>query len=358
MKFTRTWRGVLLQLGLVLTLGLAPWQTASAEGRGTPSGARAESGTKRKAPETAEQANFQKILRQAVAEFELGNWTEARALFERAHELSPSARTFRAMGLCAFEEKSYVASLVYLTKALEDTRKPLNDDERKKLADVIGRARSFVGSFVFEVTPTDAEIKIDLAAPVFVDGKVLLDPGNHELTVSAPGYQDETRRLSIKPREDAVINIALKPNAPAEPQVVVTPKPSTPQPDKSVEPTRPPRAGLSIRRKAGLVSAAVGVASLAAGVTLGVLAKQKNDQSGCDHGSCPSQAAKRTNDHALRLANGATVTFAIAGAAIAAGAFLYFWPTAKRDEAKPAALSHLRPELAPGFAGARWEATW
>ena len=48
---------------------------------------------------------YSKALASAMAEYELGNWTEARALFEQAHELNPNARTLRAIGLCAFEEK-------------------------------------------------------------------------------------------------------------------------------------------------------------------------------------------------------------------------------------------------------------
>ena len=48
-----------------------------------------------------EAEDYQAAVRQAVAELEAGHYPEALALFREAHELSPSARTLRGLGLAA-----------------------------------------------------------------------------------------------------------------------------------------------------------------------------------------------------------------------------------------------------------------
>jgi hypothetical protein len=91
---------------------------------------------------------------------------------------------------------------------------------------------------------------------------------------------------------------------------------------------------------------------------LGVLAKNKSDASGCEESVCPTKAAINRNDEALRFAHASTVTLALGAAGLAAGAFLVFWPSAKKREAKPGATASWKPALAPGFAGASWGGTW
>ena len=53
----------------------------------------------------AQAEPYQDVVREGIHEFTAGNFVEARTLFERAHALKPSARTFRGLGLISYELK-------------------------------------------------------------------------------------------------------------------------------------------------------------------------------------------------------------------------------------------------------------
>src|SRR6478752_515129 len=72
-------------------------------------------------------------VKNAVTEYAAGNWGEARVLFARAHEMEPSARTFRGLGLCDFELRRYVEAISELEAALSDKRKPLTTAQRQEI---------------------------------------------------------------------------------------------------------------------------------------------------------------------------------------------------------------------------------
>lgn len=322
--------------------------------------AHAEGGRARDAeatPRTAESSEVQRLLKQAVAEFELGNWTEARALFERVHELQPTARTLRAIGLCAFENKQYGAAIQYLTAALGDGRKPLDASSRKAISEVVERAHGYVAQYTLELTPADATLRVDDREPIVMDGKLLLDPGVHMLTLTAEGYSDLQQRVVAQPRERPVLRLALQPRVALVESASLTAEARTPgaASAKASKENQPP-SKLSKRQWIAIGVGSLGVASLAAGVATGLLAKSKNDDSGCESGACPDQAAKVENDKALRFANASTATFAIGGAALVAGALVYFvWPGVKPSEKS---LAQLTPVFSPGFGGAAWRSTW
>src|SRR5262245_44240118 len=67
-------------------------------------------------------AAYRSAVDDAVSEFAAGRFEEARALFKRAHQLSPNARTLRGLGMTAFELRAYVQAIRELRAALADTR--------------------------------------------------------------------------------------------------------------------------------------------------------------------------------------------------------------------------------------------
>ena len=88
--------------------------------------------------------HYRALINDAVAEYDAHHFEEARALFRRAHELEPSARTWRGIGMAAFELRDYVKSLRALEASLVDSRLPLTGTERDQvqaLADTRARLR-------------------------------------------------------------------------------------------------------------------------------------------------------------------------------------------------------------------------
>jgi tetratricopeptide (TPR) repeat protein len=167
-----------LRSGLLLVVLLA----AGAPGR---AGAQARGG----------EDEYARTIREAIAEAAAAHWEEARALFERAHALEPSARTLRGLGIAAFELRHYVQSLRELEAALAERRNPLTPAQRQEVNDAIARARRYVGTVTVLVKPADAKLYLDGAE--ISRRELQLDVGDYRLTARADGYRDAERRVRV-----------------------------------------------------------------------------------------------------------------------------------------------------------------
>lgn len=182
-----------------------------------PACAQAAAGAKPSAP-TAEQRalkrEYDRTIRAALLEYQLGHWDEAAALFARAHALNPSARTFRGLGLAAFESRNYALALGYMRAALRDTRRPLTAEQRRELERASARAEGFVARLVLALEPSNATFTLD-GNPAQLDAhqELLLDPGDHELQLSAPGYEPRSMMLRAAAGTSRRLAVALAPLA-------------------------------------------------------------------------------------------------------------------------------------------------
>lgn len=310
------------------------------------------------APGKAQQQQYKRVLDEAMAEYERSNWAEARSLFEAAHELSPTARTLRAIGMCAFEEKSYVMAIKFLGDALTDTRKPLTAEQRKQTEDALWRAREFVAKYRLNLTPIDATVRIDGHEPMLADGQLLLDPGNHRLTVSASGYVTSDQTIGVRAREAGELVVTLLVEGAAVASTEPTPPPApeeAPAASTGAPPVDEPKGKLTKLQWVGVGLSAFGAAALGVGIGFGVDAKNKHDRSDCTD-TCETEADKKLNDQALTSAHVSTAMFVAGGVSAAAGIFLAVWGREK----KPSTQQSLRfaPALAQGFVGGTARGVW
>jgi hypothetical protein len=216
--------------------------------------------------ESPEKLKSRALIDDAVAEYDAHHFEEARALFRRAHQLAPSARTWRGIGMAAFELRDYVKSLRALEASLVDSRSPLTGAERDEVQAMAARARVFVGHFVLHLLPKDAVLRIDDAPTTLDDGDILmLESGHHVLTAAADDRRTETREINVVGGERREISIILPP---------------MPRPDIGL--TGEPRAGGAESSRAAWWFAGAG--ALAAGAVGGVLwwRFQSTELDGCD----------------------------------------------------------------------------
>ena len=165
---------------------------------------------------SAQPRSYERTIRQAVAEFDAGHWAEARALFEEAHAIAPSARTLRGLGMCAFELREYAEAVRALRASLESTERPLTRLQREQVEDLLARARAFIGRFNVVVEPAWASLRVDDAEPRFADdGAVVLELGEHVLEASLEGFEPIRRRLLVRGNEEEQVVLHLEPRAPA-----------------------------------------------------------------------------------------------------------------------------------------------
>jgi hypothetical protein len=161
-----------------------------------------------------ESPAYRKTIMEGVAEYEAHRFEEARSLFRRAHQISPNARTFRGMGMAAFELRDYTSAVRNLSAALRDTRRPLSEDQRKQTQGLLERSRLFVDVYTIRVTPRLARVMIDGQPPELEpDGTILCAFGQHAIEVSASGMQSQTMVVDVRGGEKKSYNIILKRSA-------------------------------------------------------------------------------------------------------------------------------------------------
>jgi len=173
------------------------------------------------APATAQRQSreYRQAVRSALREFNAGRWEEARALFQQAHEASPSARTLRGIGMASFEMRDYAAAYRALMASLASDVRPLNRRQRGAAEELLGRSRAFLGRFMVIVRPGEAELSVDLRpAQLEADGYLLLGVGEHTLTATHEGYRPSESRILVEGLEDEEIRMELAELPPEPPE--------------------------------------------------------------------------------------------------------------------------------------------
>lgn len=252
------------------------------------------------AEDRSASASYRTSIEQAVREFGLGNYAEARALFRKAHGISPNARTWRGMGMAAFELKMYVDALRELAGALDNKVRPLTDEQRVQLQSLLDQSRAFVGRYQVVLQPARAHASVDGQDALFDAGNVLLlGLGDHVVSAVAEGYQEVQVPLHVDGGEDLVLRVELAADGVAAAAMAATPSPTQPPaPVSSASttpmPSLPSRAASAAgRHGSGLSTAAwitLGGAALLAGGSVASWIVGSNRYADLDKtcgGSCP-----------------------------------------------------------------------
>lgn len=268
-------------------------------------------------------AEFNEVIKRAVTEFDAGNWDEASALFRRAHELNPSARTWRGLGLTSYELRRYVDAIAQLEAALADPRKPLTAAQRKEVDTVLARAREFVSVYRVRVIPAEAEVLVDGRPAKLTEGQLFLDPGPHNVVVRAPGYEERHAdvRAAAGTKDELSLELSVA-GQPEEPQQVAEPV-AAPAPVE--QPPAQPRKRIWTWV---LGSATVAAGAAALGLALATNGQQ-DDLDKCNKsggGGCKSIANK---GESLQL--GTNLSLGLTGAFLAGAITAFFlegreWP--------------------------------
>ena len=174
------------------------------------------------AQDVAPPPQYQALIQQALNEYDLHNLAEARALFNRANELYPNARTGRGLGMVEFELRNYGESIRHLEAALASQVKPLSGSLRAATDELLTRAKAFVAHYELEWSPQtkDSRIIVDgVPVELAANGALTLTVGEHVIEVQAPGYHDEKRAVRVQGGERARLVIELRQQARLAPEL-------------------------------------------------------------------------------------------------------------------------------------------
>lgn len=154
------------------------------------------------------QDAYRTAIDQALGEYELGNFAEARAQFLRAHELSPSARSLRGLGMAEFELRNYGAAIEHLEAALSCAERPLEESLREQTTDLLARAHGYVAQLTLRVSPEHARLSVDGVQEAA--RRLVLEVGDHALELRAPGYLTHKRLLKVTGGEQLALEVRLE----------------------------------------------------------------------------------------------------------------------------------------------------
>jgi len=278
----------------------------------------------------AQTDDYRDTIDAAVAEHASGHWEEALGLFRQAHALRPSARTLRGMGVASFEARHYADAIRYLTAAVTETARPLTPEQLLAVEQLLSRARAFVSRLSIVVSPADATVAVD--GNLVVGDKrheILLDAGEHQLVVSARGYESSVRAVQLSPGTGANFDIDLSPKRDAtalEGTSAAPPAHAVPLPASHSSADTPPRTRFR-RLKYGALGA-----TLAGLVLTGVSARMREQhaqslqQDGCQSylpGSEMEQDCQRLYEQALSWRRATIASAAVSGALLSTTLLLF-----------------------------------
>lgn len=139
---------------------------------------------------------YERAVADGMQAFDRKQYTQARASFARAHQLRPSARTLRVLGLTDFALDDFSAAREELQAALAGQVEPVTPTQRAELNQLLGWMQDNLGRVQLTLEPDEAQAKID-GRPV-AQHEVWLEPGTHRLLASAPGHHSLERSFTLE----------------------------------------------------------------------------------------------------------------------------------------------------------------
>lgn len=310
----------------------------------------------------AEEARARELFEEGRALMEQGDFREAAARFEAAHQIFPAVGTLLNLGVARRENGDLIEAWEAFERAADLARR--TEDRRE----------SYARERMEELAPRLYLLRIDVPEQARASGLVITRDGT-------PVSESRWGVAFPVPRGTRVIRAERAGAAPFETRVEVTTAgevvevaipaaaleapasaPSEPEPDApsampSPEPSATERAGMPMGRKIALGSGAVGALGLIVGGVLGLRASSQYDdaESVCpvaDAASCDATSRERSQglrDDARSSANLATVSLAVGLAAGVTGAVLWF--TSAPGDRADGESARVLPLLEPGVAG-------
>lgn len=280
-----------------------------------------------------------KLFRDAKSLATQGRYAEACPKLEESQRLDPALGTEFNLADC-YEHTARPASAWRLFNDVAEQAHVAGKAEREKAArDRASAVDPKVARLTLVVSTPDVaglELSCDgnTIQPENWNKPLALDPGVHTFAATAPDHERWSSNVTIAVeggRPELVVPALVAHRA-------SPPPPAAPVASPALAPTHQARpAGLGAQRVGGLALVGLGVVGVGVGTAFGLLSMAKHadaNSSPCPGGgACADQGAVDDWHAANSDGNVSTVAFIVGGAALAAGAILWF--TAPKSQASP-----------------------
>ncbi len=168
--------------------------------------------------------SYEHWIDRALEAVNAGDWATAYSAFGHAHELEPSARALRGMGVVSFRMGRYARAVSLLQQALQERSKPLDAKLRRYVQRLMDELTPLVARRQIIVNAEPVHIAVDgESAYADASGEIILDPGTHMLRVDADGYNGQELPIDVAAGTTAQIEISLLSQPPDEAPVAAEP---------------------------------------------------------------------------------------------------------------------------------------
>lgn len=307
---------------------------------------------------TAEVGKADALFNAGRSLLEAGEYVDACPKFAEAQTLAPGLGVTLYLADC-YERIGHTASALVEFRRAEQIALTRNDKRGAIAHDRAVRLEAHVPQLALVVMDGARAQEVvvtrdgEPVPPSQWDVPQPIDPGEHEIVVSAPSKVTRRTVVTLEPvKETVTTKIDALDDAP------MPPPPFSPRAPKMEVNLPMFREAPQKRKFVGLVVGGVGVLGVGIGSVLGILASSKLRQSNdgpcdvADHCSPEGMDLRMQADH---FANASTAVFIVAGAALAGGVVLYL--TASKTSRTAQGLE-LGPLLSSQVAGLRARSTF
>jgi len=304
-------------------------------------------------PDTATRSAARDLAEQGGQLYKQGQCEKAVDLFDRAYKLVPAPTIELLKARCLVELGRFLDA----TDAYEKVRHTeLGPHASRPFLRAVAEAKQELTALGPRIPKLKVSVKgpDPAAARVTLDGRAVppeligverpVDPGEHELSASAPGATAARQTVSAAEGQHYVVVLRL---APAK--AAAAPPATAGTPARQDTGAAPPLPRASAQRTWGWVALGVGGAGLATGVVTALLAggKKSTLDDECNSSACPPSAESDLDSYRT-LRTTSIIGYAVGIAGAGAGAVLLL----TAPESKPEAAS-VTPYVGLGSAGVR-----
>jgi hypothetical protein len=186
------------------------------------------------APCTAQAAGREEVyIRKGVELRRKGQDKEALVHFQKAYEVTHTARAAAQLGLCEQALKQWLPAYNHLSDALASQSDVWISEHRGTLESAIGEVQKQLGRVEVKGSPQNGVVVVagEMVGQLSEGISVPVLPGSVTVTVTADGYVRAEETRQVMAGQLVVVNVTLKASVPVAPKVakeaVVTPPPAS-----------------------------------------------------------------------------------------------------------------------------------
>ncbi len=156
-------------------------------------------------------AEARALFERGVQLIDEGRFGEAITTLEASERLRPSPAVSYNLGLALRGVGRPQAAIVAFERYLAQPSRSATPAELAQVRAIVAELRAALVLLDLRVTPADAMVRIDGAAPRVVQATITLDPGAHTIEVAAPTYLSASRAIELSAGSRTTLSIALAP---------------------------------------------------------------------------------------------------------------------------------------------------